>query len=145
MTLEFQIKPCEGVGDIMLGQSRHEVLEVLTNDVGSFMKTPSSTHPTDAMCNSGFQVFYEGDQPVVESIELSSGCGIKATYCDIDVLASPVDVVLKTVTDTTGHKLLSTDGGYSYEIEAIGLWFWRSDNDKSFFDTVGVGIVGKFT
>ncbi|CAM4188206.1 hypothetical protein [Pseudoalteromonas byunsanensis] len=141
MNLEFQVRPWEGIGEVKLGQPREDVLAAFKNEVQSFQKTPLSIHPTDAMFNCGFQVFYEGEQPTVEFIELSNGCGIKPIYCGIDLLSEPVEKVLKAVYEATGYSLTSTDDGYSYEIEALGLSFWRNDSESELFDTVGLGVV----
>ena len=39
----------------------------------SFRKTPHSEHENDAFHQSAFQVFYTGESPTVEYIELSGG------------------------------------------------------------------------
>ena len=108
------------------------------------MKTPMSLHPTDTFYDAGFQVFYEGKEPKVESIELSRDCGFDATLSGVPILDIPAEEALTKIEEITGIKPQSEDDGYCYEIPEFGLWVWRPSNkseeeDGLFFSTIGVG------
>ncbi|WP_413701978.1 hypothetical protein ACLKMH_10895 [Psychromonas sp. KJ10-10] len=75
MKCKFEIFPTIGINPIKLGESRALISDLMNATPYSFMKTPMSKHPTDAFFDSGFQIFYAGDNPIVDSIELSRGCG----------------------------------------------------------------------
>jgi hypothetical protein len=71
MKREFVLDPLNGVGPIRLGASRESALAALGTPSASFYATPNSRYPTDAWFGNGFQVNYEGDEPIVAFIELS--------------------------------------------------------------------------
>lgn len=79
MNPKFELEPKIGVGPVKLGATRSSAQESMGLECDSFMKTPLSKHPTDAYYQSGFQIFYEGEEPKVECIELSRGCNFEAT------------------------------------------------------------------
>lgn len=62
----YEIVPHVGVGPVRLGMSRSEVRRVVPGPCEPFRKTADAVQETDAFHNSGFQVFYGGNAPVVE-------------------------------------------------------------------------------
>lgn len=145
MKCKFELIPTVGIEPIKLGESRDSIAKLMKSTPDSFMKTPMSKHPTDAFFSSGFQIFYDGDAPVVESIELSRGCDFEVTLYGVPILEILVADVLMKVEEITGIKPITEDGGYCYEIPKLGLWFWRpiTENDEEkgmYFSTVGIGV-----
>ena len=55
----------------------------------SFHKDSNDEYETDAFHDSGFQVFYGGEGPVVEYIELSREAGFRVLYRGVDVFQRP--------------------------------------------------------
>lgn len=146
MKPRFEVQPKVGVGPVKLGVERSVAIQSMGAEPDSFKKTPMSQHPTDAFFESGFQIFYEGDEPRVESIELSRECGFEATISGVNVLDLPVSEALSKIEEIVGITPVTEDGGYSFEIPQLGLWLWRPSNDLDdeegrFFSTIGVGVV----
>jgi hypothetical protein len=148
MKHEFVLKPLHGVGPVSLGASREAVIAALGVPTASFYKTPDSRYPTDAWFGNGFQVFYEGEQPMVAFIELSEGCNFEVFLFDLPVFSTTTPTLIREV----GHraKLDETDPelGYTYIFPSLELAFWRPDNDDSeapYFSTVGIGVSGYFS
>src|SRR4051794_1833897 len=83
--IRFHVTPRRGVGPVLLGMHRDEVREAMPGEPESFRKTETCRYETDAFFHNGFQVFYEGDEPRVEFIELSRESGFDASYRDRDV------------------------------------------------------------
>jgi hypothetical protein len=148
MKKEFVLDPLMGAGPIRLGASRRSVLAALGKPASSFYKTPDSTYPTDAWFENRFQVFYEGSQPTVAFIELSSGGDVEAVLFGLPVFATAVPVLIHEAGSRA--KLDETDPelGYSYIFPALELAFWRPDNDDKevpHFSTIGIGLSGYFS
>ena len=121
--------------------SRSEAIKSMGQEPNSFKKTPLSQHPTDSYYEAGFQIFYAGDEPLVDEIELSRDCGFTSTIKGTNILDLPVKLALEELELATGTKPVTEDNGYSYEIEELGIWLWRSSNeneDESFFQTIGI-------
>ncbi len=115
----------------------------------SFRKTPKSLHETDAFFRNAFQVFYDGDQPAVEYIELSGGSTIRAFYCDLDVFATPADEVVAFISRDSTFDPNDRKIPYSYIFPGLQLSLWRptvpeseSDSDGRYFSTIGIGTRG---
>jgi len=146
MNLKFELKPNIGIGPVKLGSPRSVAIDSMGLAPESFMKTPMSVHPTDSFYDAGFQIFYEGLEPVVESIELSRGCGFDAILSGVNILDLPVNDALLKVEELTGIKPQTEDDGYTYEIDQLGFWLWRPTNetegeDGLYFSTIGIGHV----
>lgn len=142
--MEYEIIPLAGVGPVALGASREAVLSCMCMKPESYKKTPMSEYETDTFYSCGFQIFYAGIKPTVESIELSRGSGFDVMFSGLKILELPVTEVLHKVKEITGIPLQTEDGGYSYEIPKLGLWFWRpviSVEEGEYFETIGVGVV----
>ncbi|WP_049770353.1 hypothetical protein [Shewanella baltica] len=146
MNPKFEVQPKLGIGPIKLGMDRTLAITGMGLKPDSFMKTPMSEHLTDSFYNAGFQIFYEGEIPKVESIELSRGCGFEATISGYNVLDLPVSEALLIIENATGLKPETEDEGYTYEIPGLGLWLWRQSNEPNdkeglYFSTIGVGTI----
>lgn len=91
---DFTLQPLVGVGSVRFGMSRDEVRRAMSEPPRSFRKTPRSRHETDAFFQNAFQIFYGGDQPTVECIELSGRSAVRAFYRDLDIFATPADEIV---------------------------------------------------
>lgn len=139
--MQFEVKPKIGIGPVKLGANRSEVIDCMGIEPESFMKTPASVHPTDAFYSSGFQIFYEGATPKVESIELSRDSGFEILLSGIKVLSLPVLQSLEKIQKITGLVPHSEDDGYTFEIPELGLWLWRPVTEipeGKYFETIGI-------
>ncbi|WP_444930812.1 hypothetical protein ACJJIF_03230 [Microbulbifer sp. SSSA002] len=146
MNPKFEVQPEIGIGPVKLGMDRTSAIASMGLEPDSFMKTPMSQHPTDSFYEAGFQIFYEGETPKVESIELSRGCGFEATLSGENILDLSVSEVLLKIESAIGLKPKTEDEGYTFEIPGLGLWLWRQSNDTNdeeglYFSTIGVGAV----
>ena len=104
--MQFEVKPKIGVGAVQLGANRTQAVECMGIEPESFKKSPASVHPTDAFYSSGFQIFYEGASPIVESIELSRDSGFEILMSGIKVLDLPVPEALEKIQETIYQKAL---------------------------------------
>ncbi|WP_444905962.1 hypothetical protein [Microbulbifer sp. SSSA008] len=140
--MQFEVKPKIGIGPVKLGMNRSEAIKFMGVEPESFIKTPTSVHATDAFYSSGFQIFYEGSSPKVESIELSRDSGFEILMSGIKVLNLPVPQSLEKIQEITGLVPHSEDDGYTFEIPDLGLWLWRPVTESpegKYFETIGIG------
>jgi len=79
---------------VHLGASREDVHAALGAPEHSFLKTQSSQHPTDVWHGNAFQVFYEGEKPVVAFIELSSNARIETILFGLSVFSMKAIAVI---------------------------------------------------
>jgi hypothetical protein len=87
-------------------------------------------------------VFYDGDEPAVDFIELSNGCHFEAVLFGLPVFVTSIPVLISEIghwaeLDTTDPEL-----GYSYTFPKLEISFWRPDNDDEetpYCATVGLG------
>ena len=150
--LTYEVQPHRGVGPVMLGMERMRVHEVMPESPCSFKKTPVSEYETDAFHQSGFQVFYGGDSPRVEYIELSRDCGFSVFYRKIDVFGTPASELVDLLSRDAAIDQSNPEHGYSYSFPELDLCVWRSvipdsasDEEGRRFDTIGIGVEGYFT
>jgi hypothetical protein len=128
---------------------RDEVRRVMALPPKSFRKARASRHETDAFHGSAFQVFYGGDQPAVDYIELSRDSLVRALYRDLDVFATPAEQVVTLFSREAPYDPSRREFGYSYIFPAIQLSLWRpalpqDDEAGRFFSTIGVGRKGYY-
>jgi hypothetical protein len=143
VTKEFLVAPLHGVDPVRLGMSREAVCAAFGPPSNSFYKTPDSRYPTDAWFENEFQVFYEGDEPTVAYIELSSGANVEAVLFGLPVFATSIpalisEIELRAELDKTDPEL-----GYSYVFPSLELAFWRpymEDEEAPYFATVGITV-----
>lgn len=146
MKPKFEVQPKIGIGPVKLGMDRTSAIASMGLEPDSFKKTPMSQHPIDSFYEAGFQIFYEGEAPKVEGIELSRGCGFEATLSGENILELQVSEALLKIESAIGHKPTTDDEGYTYEVPSLGLWLWRQSNEPNdeeglYFSTIGVGTV----
>ncbi|MHC4505124.1 MAG: hypothetical protein ACYTFI_17600, partial [Planctomycetota bacterium] len=94
---EYEIIPHVRAGPAMLGALRSEVRAAMPGEPSTFRKTPTSEHETDAWHDNAFQVFYAGDQPRAEHVELSGHGAFRAIYKGMSVFDTPADEVVAMV------------------------------------------------
>jgi hypothetical protein len=116
-----------------------------------FRKGTASKYETDAFHQNAFQVFYGGDQPTVEYIELSRGSVIRALYQDLDVFATPADEVVASVSRDSAFDATDPEIPYSYLFHGLQLSLWRpvipesdTDTEVRYFSTIGIGKRGYY-
>ena len=145
------IQPLVGVGPVRFGMSPEEVRRVLLEPPQSFRKTPTSRYKTDGFFQNAFQVFYGGDRPTVEFIELSGGSAVRPFYRDLNVLATPADEVVAFISRHAPFDTSDSEIPYSYTFCTLQLSLWRpiipgsaDDTIGRYFSTVGIGRKGYY-
>jgi len=148
---DFTVQPLVGVGPARFGMSRDEVRRAMPEPPRSFRKSPKARHETDAFFQNAFQIFYGGDQPTVEFIELSGGSAVQAFYGDLDVFATPADEVVAFISREAAFDPDGREIPYSYIFPSLQLSLWRptipesaDDTDGRYFSTIGVGRKGYY-
>ena len=149
--LDYTIQPLIGVGPVRLGMSRDEVRRVMPEPAKPFRKARTSQHETDAFHQNSFQVFYGGDLPTVEYVELSRGSVVRALYRDLDVFATPADEVVAHIARDSQFDQSDPEIPYSYLFRGLQLSLWRptipesdADTDGRCFSTIGIGKRGYY-
>lgn len=148
MKKAFLLDPLNGVGPVRLGMSREAVLAAFGPPTASFHKTPNSRYPTDAWFGGDFQVSYEGEEPTVEFIELSSGPNVEAVLFGLPVFATSVPALISEIGRRAELDRTDPELGHSYTFPNLELAFWRPDNDDEetpYFATVGIGRAGYYS
>jgi hypothetical protein len=147
----YEAIPHVGVGPVKLGMTREEVHRVMPGPREYFLKGLNPEHETDAFHESGFQVFYGGEMPVVEYIELSRGAGFRVLYRGLDVFATPADQVLAHVSGDAAFDPDDPELGYAYIFPDLDLSLWRpvlpespEDPEGREFSTIGIGAAGYY-
>ena len=148
---DYTVQPFVGVGPVLLGMSRDEVRRAMPEPAKPFRKGRTSQHETDAFHQNAFQVFYGGDQPTVEYIELSRGSVVRALYRDLDVFATPADEVVAHISRDSEFDGSDPEIPYSYLFRGLQLSLWRptipesdTDTDGRYFSTIGIGKRGYY-
>jgi hypothetical protein len=131
--------------------SHNDVCKVMAEPPRSFRKGPKARYETDAFFQNSFQVFYGGDQPTVEYIELSGGSAVRAFYGGLDVFATPADDVVEFISHDSAFDPNGREIPYSYIFPDLQLSLWRptipespSDTDGRYFCTIGIGRRGYY-
>ena len=148
----FDVTPRVGIGPVQLGMTRQAVRGVMPGVYEPFRKSPDDKYDTDAFHNSGFQVFYSGDSPVVEYVELSRDCGIRALYKGVDVFATRANEVVAHVCRDAPFNPADPEIGFSYIFPDLEMSLWRpyvpespNEEEGQEFSTIGVGVKGYYS
>lgn len=148
---DYTVQPFVGVGPVRLGMSRDEVRSAMPEPSEPFRKGLTSRHETDAFHQNAFQVFYDGEPPTVEYIELSRSSVLRAVYRDLDVFATPADEVVTYISRDSGFDQSDPEIPYSYLFRGLQLSLWRptipasdKDTEGRFFSTIGIGKSGYY-
>jgi hypothetical protein len=150
--MKYEVNPLIGVGGVKLGMSRADVRSIMKAYPRTFRKTSTSKHETDAWHNSGLQVFYGGEVPTVEYIELSRDSGIVALYRGIDVFNTEASRLIKKISEDDTYDASDPERGYSYLFPKLEMSLWRpikpkslEDEEGKYFSTIGVGVAGYYS
>lgn len=109
-------------------------------------------HETDAWREAGFQVYYSGDPPVVEYIELSGRHDHQVLYHGVSVFETDADLLVSHISRDAPFDPDDGELGYSYIFPALQLSLWRpvlpqspDDTQGRKFKTIGVGRKGYYS
>jgi hypothetical protein len=148
---DYTVQPFVGVGPVRLDMTRDEVRRAMPEPSKPFRKGPTSRHETDAFHQNAFQVFYAGEPPTAEYIELSRGSVVRAFYRDLDVFATPADEVVAYISRDAAFDQTDREIPYSYIFRDLQLSLWRptipesdTDPDGRYFSTIGIGKRGYY-
>ncbi len=148
----YLIEPLLGVGPVRLGMTCEEVRQSMATPRHSFLKTPHSQHETDAFHQGAFQVFYTGESPTVEYIELSGGGEVRAIFGGQSVFEIPADELVAIL--GRQYKQQNDDDAAPCDVlfPDLQVSLWRpyapdspEDEDGRYFATIGIGVAGYYT
>lgn len=149
--MRFDVEPLLGIGQARLGMSRDELRAAMKAVPITFQKGEGDRWGTDAFFENGFQVFYAGDEPRVEYIELSRHAGLSPFFDGIDVFATPAAELVMRLDQKCRYDRDDWELGYSYVFRNWELALWRpvvpegpNDGEGRYFSTIGVGVRGYF-
>jgi hypothetical protein len=145
--MKFEVQPLVGVLPVRLGMLRAEVRKAMTVPPEEYRKAADGRYTADAF-HGGFHVFYEGDEPAVEYIELSRDSGLEAILDGANVFAVPADDLVSQLTRHSPFDPNDPELGYSFVFPQLELALWRPvpfAPEGRFFSTVGIGVRGYFS
>ncbi|WP_166425525.1 hypothetical protein [Paraglaciecola sp. 20A4] len=142
----FDIHPLIGCEQIKLHKPRSILLSELNQPYKAIKKHPEREQASDALFRNDLHISYQGQPPLVESIEFAYSELYDVTLLGESILSLPAKSALATLESITGKTAVTSDGGYTYEIPALGLWLWRESNDNFdengfYFFTIGLRVV----
>lgn len=127
---------------------RDLVCATLGEPSSSLKKIAGARHPTDVWFNDCLRIFYGGEQPTTEYIEVSAGPGVEVRCLGYSVFSTPAQELVKLL---EGHAALDpsdSELGHSYVFPALELSFWRptlKEPECKYFSTIGIGIRGYYS
>ena len=147
----YLVEPLLGVGPVRLGMSREAARQVMPEPPHTFRKTPLSKHDTDAFHRSSFQLFYAGELPAVEYIELSRSNDFRAVFCGQSVFEMPAEELLAIL--GRQHRCQIDDPSAPCDVifPDLQISLWRpyapdspDDERARYFSTIGAGVTGYY-
>ena len=149
---KYDVVPGEEVGPVRLGMTREDARRIMGDEPVCFKKVGTSRYDADAFHESGFQIFYGGDDPRVEYIELSGGCGFEACYRCRDVFTTLANELVEFIAHDAPYDEAHPELGYAFIFPKLELSLWRpvipeseDDPEGRLFRTIGIGINGYFS
>lgn len=142
---QIEIFPLIGAGEVKLGSTQAEVRQIL-GPCKSFKKSPLAAHLTDSWFDNRLQVYYTGEEPIAEYIELSAG--FEATLFGHSVFSTKASQLICLIEQHAAFDNTDPELGFSYIFPSLELSFWRpvvNGSEGNYFSTVGVGIHGYFS
>jgi len=141
----IELRPLVGLGPILLGAGREDVVETLGQPEKSFQKSPKSRHKTDCWFNGAVQVFYGGDDPTVEFVEVSAGLGTEALVFGKKVFSTEAGEIVAWIETKAARRKNDGEAECTYVFPALELSLWRADPGERAFQTVGIGVRGYYS
>jgi hypothetical protein len=142
---KLEVQPLRGVGEIRFATPRDEVIRLLGPWSSSAKKNLQAFYPTDGWFSNGLQIYYSGEQPSVEYIELSSGCGLEPICFGRPVFSTPVSELIALIQGHAPFDATDPELGFSYVFPSLELSLWRPTVEDQFFSTIGVGTNGYYS
>src|SRR5262249_26972465 len=118
----YEVVPHVGVGPVRLGMSRQEGHQAMPGQRVCFRKGGAAREPYH---DAAFQVYYAGDPPTVEYIQLSAGPGLQAVYRGVSVFEAEADELVRRVAEEAPYDEADPELGYSYVFPELELSLWR--------------------
>jgi hypothetical protein len=147
--MRFDVEPLVGVGPARLGAHRDEVRAAMKEAPESFRKGDGDRWGTDGFFESAFTVFYGGEEPRVEFIELHRDENVRPFVEGIDVFATPAAELVLRLDQKCRYDRGGDGCTYIFHDWELALWrpFAPSDPDDEdgrYFSTVAIGVRGYF-
>jgi hypothetical protein len=147
--MRFEVEPLSGVGPARLGVHRDQLRAAMKAVPIPHLKDEDDRWETDAFFESAFQVFYGGDEPLVEFIELHEDDDIRTFIEGIDVFATPAGELVMRLDQKCRYDRGTDEFCYIFHDWELALWRPTvpespDDEDGRHFATIGVGIRGYF-
>jgi hypothetical protein len=150
--ISYEILVRRGIGPVRFGMSPNEAHAAMgAPPTRSYKKCKTQRYEIDSYHENSFQIFYDGDSPTVNFIEISSNGLIDAIFHNISVLQTKACDLVPLVSQYGDYYDRDPQLGFSYVFRGLDLALWRSmmpesddDPDGQFFDAVGAGGEGYF-
>jgi hypothetical protein len=147
----YEAMPRVGVGPVRFGMTREQVRRTIPGPRESFLKGLNAQHEVDAFHNGGFQIFYGGEPPVAEYIELSRDSGFRVVCHGADVVATPAGELAAVLSGDPDFDASHAELGYAYVFTNSDVSLWRpaipkfpADPSGREFSTIGLGVAGYY-
>ena len=148
----YHVYPCQAVGAVRFGMMPSSVYSALNAEPECrYRKSPSDPHEVDCYHDSTFQIFYGGDEPAVNYIELTSyGGKFVVLFRGLDVFNVGAMELIARVGENDSFDPNDPELGFSYTFPSIEVCFWRpavpeDDPDCEYFQVMGIGARGYYS
>ena len=146
----YEILPRRSAGPVHLGMSREEARVAMGGPPQkSFPKRPHYPVEIDSYHEASFRIFYDGDEPKVNYVEMSAKGEVDAVFRGVHVFQTKASELIAIVSETDHFDDQDPELGYSYIFPTLDLAFWRpmlpdDEPDCEFFQAVGTGTEGYY-
>jgi hypothetical protein len=146
----YEVVPRRSVGPVHFGMSRAEARAAMGREPErSFLKRPQYPVEVDSYHEGTFRIFYDGDVPNVNYIELSAKGEVDAVFRGIQVFETKASELVDVVSKTDQYDDQHPELGYSYIFPSLDIAFWRpmlpeDEPECEFFQAVGAGTEGYY-
>ena len=147
----YLVEPLLGVGPVRIGMTREAVQQSMPEASQPFLKTRHAQHETDAFHGNAFQVFYTGDSPTVDYIELSKTPEIQVMFAGQSVFGTPAEELVEILGRENAHHSDDDFTPCDVLFPDLQMSLWRltppespGEEEGRYFDTVGIGGPGYY-
>ena len=127
MVTSYEIKPRRSIGPVRLGMARADVRVAMGGEPErSLRKFEGDRYETDGYHNGAFQIFYDGESPAVNYVELTSIVGdVDAVLRGVHVFQTKASELVAFVSEYARYDEDDPELGFSYIFPSLDISLWR--------------------
>jgi hypothetical protein len=148
----YELIPRLGTGLVRFGMPRETIRNILGLPTETFRKSVDDRYEADIYHQKGFQIFYAGEEPKVEFIQLSSNSDFEVFYKGVNIFKTKAIELVQFISKEAEFNKNDPNLGYTYTFPTLDLSLWRpiippskKSKEGQFFRTVGIGESGYYS